>query len=662
MNFTFNALSIHSIYQYSPILSLSLMSFQGQNFIISHSFSNFLYICHIKSALNLYKFRFSYFTTNTVKLSSTAFNESVIYERKIVGSSETSFSVDQCCFSGCKSSNDDGGAIYNDIIGAVFVVTNSVFENCAGRDGGAIFYMCKTSSIKYTFFSNCCSVDYGNALLASQKPGETDWTRSEIDQVSCIACPMTDNEASSYFLFYFYGMDPIITNLNQTYCKCVNNAGCHMISGFYEIEFDRVNICNNSGSSMIYIGGDKSYGFNYINFIDNIINHGIGAALIDIPITGSPKVDELSIYNTVFIRNYATPSSDILYFALKNTKLKLQFSSVYTDLTEQDFKARLNGHDYEFLFPSTNLINSNTFFLTSMVCITPSAEFSYSQQFTMSLVFSNSGSFSSSHSFTFSNIFTDTSIFSHSNTFSESELFTMSKEFTLSSVFTESIEFTISHEFSNSEPFTASSVFSQSSFFSPSVTFTPPPTLSFSQTDSFTPTDRFSSSKEFSHSHCFSFSLSFSKSTDKNYNIASDPFTPSSVFTPSNFFTPAQTKVPDPYYKAEISGNNGFTKEELIKAAVPASFSFVIIIVSIVFSVYYIKKKLNQINDNDPPNFDISTEETPSEYSSSYSYYTFDSSIEESTPESASYSEFCISQDEYDLNYVINELSRELQF
>lgn len=112
--------------------------------------------------------------------------------------------------------------------------------------------------------------------------------------------------------------------------------------------------------------------------------------------------------------------------------------------------------------------------------------------------------------------------------------------------------------------------------------------------------------------------------------IKSGTFTSSNPFTPSFTFSPNRTRVPDPPYyngKAEVSGQSKiFSKEELKKAAAPASISVVFIIVAVVFSVIYINRRIKMLRNQPFDNFDLSFEEdevvdSSSEYS--YSYYTY---------------------------------------
>lgn len=140
----------------------------------------------------------------------------------------------------------------------------------------------------------------------------------------------------------------------------------------------------------------------------------------------------------------------------------------------------------------------------------------------------------------------------------------------------------------------------------------------------------FSSSNLFTPSFVIlPFSPSFTASNSFTTVFSTGTFTSSNSFTPSMFFTPNRTKVPDPqniFHQPQVGGKNDvFSKEELKKAAAPVSISFIIIIVSIIFAVLYLKRKLKEIrHQDDVPDFDSSfTDETEVDSEYSYSYYTY---------------------------------------
>ena len=72
-----------------------------------------------------------------------------------------------------------------------------------------------------------------------------------------------------------------------------------------------------------------------------------------------------------------------------------------------------------------------------------------------------------------------------------------------------------------------------------------------------------------------------------------------------------------------------FTKEELKKAAAPASISIVLIIVAVVMTIYYLNRRIKQLrNQGCVPEFDTSFSddaETETDTDYSYSYYTYES-------------------------------------
>lgn len=197
--------------------------------------------------------------------------------------------------------------------------------------------------------------------------------------------------------------------------------------------------------------------------------------------------------------------------------------------------------------------------------------------------------------------------------------------------------------------FTDNEVLTQSYLFSPSLTFSP--SLVFSKSSYFSSSESFTSSKSFSPSSDF---------TKSSIITQSSPFTPSHPFTPSFTFSPERTKVPDrpnDQVRAEISGiSNIFSKEELKKVAAPASISLVLIIVSIVFSVFYISRRVRMLRDHNYDNFDFSYDESNATQSSEYSYsyytytYTYATSSSNGHDDSDHSDDFYSSDDSYDSN------------
>ncbi|OHT06001.1 hypothetical protein TRFO_26071 [Tritrichomonas foetus] len=115
-------------------------------------------------------------------------------------------------------------------------------------------------------------------------------------------------------------------------------------------------------------------------------------------------------------------------------------------------------------------------------------------------------------------------------------------------------------------------------------------------------------------------------STSSLIQKKTNSFTASHSFTPSNIFTPNKTRVPNPIQKADIIGNeNPFSAEEFKKAAASMTFSFAFIIAAIVLTIYYIRKKVKQINPEINANeLDLYSSDSVSDpYSSSFSYYTY---------------------------------------
>ncbi|OHT06471.1 hypothetical protein TRFO_25498 [Tritrichomonas foetus] len=138
------------------------------------------------------------------------------------------------------------------------------------------------------------------------------------------------------------------------------------------------------------------------------------------------------------------------------------------------------------------------------------------------------------------------------------------------------------------------------------------------------------------------------------------PFTASFTFTASNYFTPNRTAFPDGMnlVRANIKQYNMFSKEELIKAAAPATISLILIIVAIIFTVYYIRKRIQQVQPPDPPDFDSSISDRISgNDSDSLDFYTYSYSSrysDNNSHDDSEYSDF-VPDDMLDMK---NELGR----
>lgn len=577
----------------SPLITNNPCSFSITNTFlhisINNIFNTFFYQNDQNTLKNILIFRQSifsnslnsaiYLASDTVINSSQIFTDQQIYD----GPGRWSINIDNCCFSGCRSisSQPHGGAIRTKISDSVLNITSCIFKNCYAETwGGAIMSESQNFYISSTIFSGC-QAETGMALFYNLYKVTTLFgyhlTLNQIGFTSNTGNhDVNDINISEMNVLNTNFSNNINAQQNQPTSAVQYCCALSFLAPTWNQNLKFINLIGNKGDFLIDFNEKPNGQCYYVNIIGNTgLNYFFHFDLVmSNPLNGEPFIN---MNNFNFFNNKANSETVGILIGNQGTPVQFKLKNCLFDYSSDQLNSMLNGH----------IETGGQFDLS----ISPGVTHTMGEVFVKPSICEIDGDY-----FTQSNSFSPSERFSDSNFFSNSERFSKSGFFTRSEFFSETYSFTSSSQFSMSFQFSSSS-----SLNSPSSLFTNSP--------------------------------SFSPSSLEIYSDSSvhptDPFTPSSHFTPSNSFSPIRTKIPDPMnilHQADVSGKkNIFTKEELKKAAAPASISFILIIVAIIMTVYYINRRIKALKYQDfVPEFDSSLydeTETDSEYS--YSYYTY---------------------------------------
>lgn len=510
------------------------------------------------------------------------------------------------------------------------------FHNVNNQVGGAIYVNNPLFNIRFSMigFADCTTVNECGAF----------YLNGYQIQLTNVCGFMCEAIGFDYQLFKVDCNDLHDLNVftSTTIVSCgMNNQGNSAFGVCGQTRYNIVNI--NSSYNFNYVG-DKSFGtcfrtFNikgyHLSYYD--FSHSTGLDIInthfyDLPTTEFNGTFEFgNIYNctSTFIFKYrgvnyiqhsffgllSYSSMSFKCGASNSVNHLLRITNCHFDRMPTDITAPCEiGYSHE-----ENPFKTEPIYHFGIdICPVPTKVFTESQQFT------------ESHIFTASNTFPPSQMFSSSELFSYSSKFTLSDKFSHSSDFTRSNPFSPSSKFTKSNPFLPSSEFSKSKSFSPSFMFT--------RSILFSPSSEFSESLSFLPSEIFTLSNSFSPSFDKKRSTLT--FTQSSIFTPSFTFSPNATKYPDGlgnFQKAEVSGRSFLdSPANVATIGATAGISIVVIVVSVILMVLYLRSKQRQLIGN---SIDLSDsflcDSTDSQSSSySYSYYTYEYTYESYEEES----------------------------
>ncbi|OHT16709.1 hypothetical protein TRFO_12967 [Tritrichomonas foetus] len=124
----------------------------------------------------------------------------------------------------------------------------------------------------------------------------------------------------------------------------------------------------------------------------------------------------------------------------------------------------------------------------------------------------------------------------------------------------------------------------------------------------------------------------------KSWDVpATATFSATAGFTPSSAFIPRRTPIPDgrPNIMANAVQKNIFSKEELVKSAVPFTLSLIVIVSGIAGATYYIRKRIQHLKVGNSDDFDntfidrMVSELHLSSSDNSFDYYTYSYSQDE---------------------------------
>lgn len=559
----------------SPIISSSPsfypVSYYFQHLNINHAFNPFF----LKNSLNIEKlqfnsliFKYSLFSDflNSVMVIKDNYNEKnkEFNTQLYIPSTEAAGIVDvgNCCFINCQSRADS-------------------------EEGGAISIGITYTNLKIvkTLFSRCSSTTIGGAIFTVGSGFVI--TSSEFSD-----CTSSDSGGSIFSNKYKRPGGGFQTLLNQS---IVINTICNYLpldlnaSSMISLNCNFTNNKNNYqsdpsdpkqycfGFPLITTGDD--YKFYYANYVSND-----GDCVMELNSKSQSKIGYVNVINNknlnfFFFDDPEGPQSEYLF---EGNFLRLTNFAFFGNTVSPKSTTILFGNNFVDIVPYKL---ENCWFQYSQATVNSmlNGHLITGGQFDM-----QTATYTQEHLFTRPNFCVySTDVFSQSSTFSESSTFSKS------SIFSNSLTFSESSTFSEVSDFSVHSIYNDASL-------------------------HFSDSSFFSHSNTI---LVHSQTS---------PFTPSLSFTASNFFTPKRTKVPDPqniFNRADVSGKVSiFTKEELKKAAAPASISLALIIVAIVFTVLYLRRKIYELrNHENVPEFDTSfDEETENDSDYSYSYYTYE--------------------------------------
>lgn len=618
-NFSLLFLTIRGSF-YSPFISPTQNSYSNthlfNNINIRRIFNSFLYTTVGSNA------HFSYSTFSSI-LNSAIFidnadqrieSDQIFVSQTFIPISDYmhDLKIDNCCFLGCSSTDlhSDGGAINIEWFDTTITINNTIFYKCTSKRYGGAIYSPHSANIYNSIFSNCESTDRGSILSLNRQLSNSQNIYVQLYQV------LFTSSSGKH--------TPIDLNCTQIYCKNSNvtynknidhnspDSTVQYCCGFSYVtqlsqqsQLSFINLNGNDGDFVIDIEIFYQYPPSYINIFDNI---NLNFFLQFSPDTGPQSYIIYKFDYLTFFENKANSQSGKILIANDNSIRQFTLENCFFEYSEQEVNSMLNGHYIMNCFydQTKTSFTQDVFLVKPSLCAMDSDVFTMSNSFTESLTFSSSNYFTNSRSFSYSEKFTSSSLFSPSEKFTSSSTFSPSEKFTPTSIFSHSKSFTSSLLFSPSEPFTASSAFTQSSPFTESLTLMSLG-ISLLASSHFTPSSNLN-----------------------NRNSLTGTFTASSPFTPSNFFTPNRTKVPDPQniFNADVTGQKKpiFSKEEMKKAAAPISILVIIIIVSVVFSIFYLRRKIYDLkHSNSVPDFDTSfgdeIEEDDSSYS--YSFYTY---------------------------------------
>lgn len=569
----------------SPVIAnnpntLSL-TFKFQHITAKNIFNNFFYLNSINSKQNWLSIQQSIFSNS---LNSAIFldfdgnytNSSQIFtEQQVLNKPGRWYvTLSNCCFSRCTSTSAHpyGGAIVNLITYSLLTLTSCIFTNChTDSYGGAIMSDGQNSVIQSTIFAGC-QAEFGMALYFTRFRADIYNVQTlSLDQVSFAGnsgkYSVNDINASQ--------VDCVNANFTDNVAQAHIPASSQMqsccvfpfLAPSWNENFKFVNMLRNRCDVLVDFNEKPNSFIVYLNIIQNEVRNYFFH--FDIMIYGGYEAEEIHVQNANFFNNKAADGTSKISVANPTTQVTFYLENCVFDGAESDVNDAMNMH----------VVSGGRFMATLGPGVThPMGAFVSPSICKVEIV---SGA--------------DSSVFTESKAFSES------------------LKFTKSEIYSKSSMFTSSGRFSPLSHFSPSSKFT--------SSLHFTSSSPFTSSSEFSPSR-----------GQKMHASPSSPFTPSDHFTPSRSFSPARTRVPDPqdiFNRADIYGRRKdlFTKEELKKAAAPASISIVLIIVAVVMTIYYLNRRIKQLrNQGCVPEFDTSFSddaETDTDYS--YSYYTYES-------------------------------------
>lgn len=568
---------------YSPIIASTLGYFpttsQFHHITVQNLFNNFFfYNSHRMNDQILFKNSLFRKTLNSVLFFESDLNDfaHIITEQiELTGNNFTAL-LDNCCFYECASTNEqtEGGAIRNLVSWLKLNLTSCLFSKCTAVDrGGAISNEGQNFDITSSVFSGCETKDTGMAIFYNcVKRYNSMYFTLNMNHVGFVGnrgksdvIDLDVKSLSCYYINFTRNYNFVWNSPESTTQNCV----LPILNPSWTTYFRFANIIENSADYIFNFNEKPDGQFFYFNIMKNYnLNYFFHFERIySEPLQGEPLIN---LNNFIFYGN--KPRSADSGITIANPYDVIQFRLKYCifDFSKAELDSKLNGHYEENSQFDISPVNTHTFdqnFILPSICVVDLIGATPTGFFESSLPFDPSSPFEPTSNFSPSSEFSKTSYFSRSSIFSKSSNFKPSSPFTRSSYFTASSTLKLASSTSN---------------------FTPSKTL-------------------------------------KNFTST---FTPSNPFTPSFTFSPQRTKVPDPdsiFNKVQVTGRrNIFTKEELKKAAAPASISLAIIIVSVILMALYLRRKIKEIrNPYEIPDFDTSLDDDLGDESDSYSYSYF---------------------------------------